>query len=291
MTTDKLISKLAKMKAMAEGAKAIGSEAEAQAFANALQRMLIEHKLKMTDIEFATMEKEEPVIQRRMDALKYGFRERKARIHWIEQLGVIIADAHFCKLLLHGNSTMYSFVGREQDIAVAEYLFVTLYRSAYKISMREYEHYRNQERKRMIRSLGEEGKRGKMKHAYGFRESFLEAFVTRLKKRLDEEARHHDSTTALMRINKSREAVENFTKGVKPCKALATPKYHAQGWQRGTAAADKVNVRGNGLNAVRCNHVTSGFGEVGRECGELAVEGTMKCQKHTPSSLPPGKGV
>jgi hypothetical protein len=249
MTQAKLLDKLAKMKAMAEGAAAIGSEAEAQAFANALQRMLIEHKLKMTDIEFAAQDKEQPIVQRRMDADKYDFRERKARIRWIEQLGCIVADAHFCKMLLHGNSTRYSFVGREEDIAVAEYLFITLYRAAEKISEREYGKYRNSQRKKMIQALGDEGRRGKMPHAYGFKESFLEAFVSRLKHRLEEEQARHDSSTALMRINQSLAKVKQYVDKLgSPAKALAAPKFHRTGWEKGTEAANAVNLRGNGLN-------------------------------------------
>jgi hypothetical protein len=252
MTTEKLLSKLAKMKAMAEGAKAIGSEAEAQAFANALQRMLIEHKLKMTDIEFAEQDKEQPVISRKMDAAKYGFRIRRTRIRWIEHLAIVVADANFCKLLLHGSSTIYSFVGREEDIAVAEYLFVTLYRAAEKISMKEYERYRHQQRKRMIQTYGEEGKHGSMRHAFGFRESFLEAFCTRLKTRFDEETkRQGDGSQALMRINQSLAAVNKFVDaitGLKTSKALARPKYHQAGYQRGIEAANAVNIRGNGLS-------------------------------------------
>ena len=52
---------------MAEGAKAIGSEAEAQAFAEMLQKLLMDHKLEMTDLEFEEMEKEQPVERHMID--------------------------------------------------------------------------------------------------------------------------------------------------------------------------------------------------------------------------------
>ena len=63
MTQEKILEKLGKIKAMADSAKEIGNEAEAQAFAAMLQNLLLKHKLDMTDVQYGVHLQEEPVEQ------------------------------------------------------------------------------------------------------------------------------------------------------------------------------------------------------------------------------------
>lgn len=93
---DKIIEKLAKLRAHAESADKIGSTQEAEAFAAMLQKLLNKHKLEMTDIEFQQEEQDEPVEQHPVNW--QDVKVRSTRVAWIEQLAIIITRAHFCRM-------------------------------------------------------------------------------------------------------------------------------------------------------------------------------------------------
>jgi hypothetical protein len=239
MTQDKILDKLGKIKRMAEGAKAIGSEAEAQAFAEMLQKLLIDHKLEMTDLEFDQFEKEQPVEIHYIDYTKHkDIKIRRTRVPWIEILGSIVAKAHFCRILIYGNTSMLSLVGRKEDVAVAEYTFITLQRTLEHISDKQAYYYRL------------ECARNGQRAGHGFRESFIAAFLQRLQQRLDERLKVATSEcTALVRVEKSLTAVNEFMdKNFKAAKALSRQLiYHAEGVKRGVEAANKVNLDGKAV--------------------------------------------
>ena len=67
MTDGKILEKLGKIKNHMESAKEIGNEAEAQAFAAMLQTLLLKHKLSLTDVEYASEMKDEPIVEKRPD--------------------------------------------------------------------------------------------------------------------------------------------------------------------------------------------------------------------------------
>lgn len=245
---EKLLDKLAKIKRMADGAKAIGSEAEAQAFADALQRMLLEHKLEMSDIEFDTMEKDSPVERHHIDYAKYNLKVKKTRVAWMEELAIIVARAHFCKILVQPGSSRITLVGRREDCVVAEYTLITLQRAAETISARAYDAYRNEERRNQIAAFGEAGKHGSMPHTFGFRESFIGAFISRLRERLKNTAENaaSASSTALVRVNRSTAAVEAYIASLHTGKASGLSRVsqsHGEGIKRGRAAADAIEFR------------------------------------------------
>lgn len=237
MTQEKLLEKLRKIKAMADGAKAIGSEAEAEAFADLLQKMLLDHKLEMTDIEFEQMEKEEPVTRR---PIRYpeDLKDKRSRVAWRETLTSVVARAHFCRILVHPGSSRCTLVGRPDDIEVAEYMVVTLMSFVRSFSKKEEARYK--------REVGSE-------RARGFRDSWLNAFINRLSTRYEEERRARTSSpnqsTALVRINRSEIAVQDYMKQFRKVGhvSINNGPYHAEGAARGRAAADAVNLRANAM--------------------------------------------
>src|SRR4051812_11592634 len=104
MTTEKIVEKLAKIKAHADSAKAIGNEQEAQAFAGMLQQMLLKHKLEMSDLDYRKEMESEPIIEHWpetefvADKVGYHYRYKIApdidigpRTQWIEELAMLIA--------------------------------------------------------------------------------------------------------------------------------------------------------------------------------------------------------
>lgn len=256
MTVDKrerVVDKLAKLKAMAESAERIGNEAEAQAFAEKFQRMLLEHKIDVTEVDLAQEEAAEPVTEHWIDYGKYpDVPLKSARSEWTARLAHIVSKAHFCSFLVYRGSSRISFIGRKSDAAVAEYAFITLYRATLELSKREharfaYECYKHD---------------GHCANARGFKESFIVSFITRLAQRYadvrDQVA--SSSSTALVRVNRAEAAVIEYVnakdeKGKPKIKTIKTIVRHrgdvnVEGHRRGRAAADRINLDGKAVTAA-----------------------------------------
>jgi len=253
MTHDKIVDKLLKLKAMAEGAEAIGNEAEAAAFAEAFQRLMTTHKIEMTDLEFKAQEETDPVAEHRIDYTKYdaNYKPKKVRIAWMETLSSIVARAHFCRILVYPGSSRIALIGRKQDAVVAEWMIVTMQRATEKIADKELQKYRWEVYKRD----------GNCAAAQGFRGAFIQAFVGRIKQRYDEIRREQAATvtgTGLMRLSKEMKAADAFIERQKEEKKYSNTKslrrqseWHGEGARRGANAADKINLGGKAVDSGR----------------------------------------
>lgn len=263
MAEEKILEKLGKLKAHMESAQEIGNEQEAQAFAAMLQNLLAKHKLEMTDIQYTKHLQDEPVEEtefggcvvtvvdpktgkRKRVTEKYPDYEVKSkRCDWAEMLASVIARAHSCQTMCMTGSNRVWFVGRKTDTAVVDYLFVTMYRAALKISWREYCKFYY-----MCRD-----ERGDVTLARGFRDSFLNGFVSRLAQRFEEEKRNIEAAwqtgTALIRISREALAVKEYLekKGGKKAAGIgASAKFHAEGYRQGQAFANGLNLKANACN-------------------------------------------
>src|SRR5580765_1386059 len=226
MPDEKILEKLGKIKAHMESAQEIGSEAEAQAFATMLQNMLLKHKLEMTDIQYSSHLKEEPVEETWVGKNGYEYKGRQRfykdypdvevthrRSEWTENLMSVICDAHSCSFMVLRSSSQLCIVGRKSDAAVVEFLFITMLRVAEKMCHQEYMKFRRQCRKQggddkyLVADL--------LSQTHGFKSSWLSGFTTRLHQRFEEEKRkmeQNNSGTALARINKETLAVREYLK-------------------------------------------------------------------------------
>ncbi len=261
---EKILEKLAKIKAHADSAEKIGSTEEAQTFAEMLQRLLLKHNLDMSDIEFAKHEVDEPVEKFSIDWEQYGLKTKKQRIDWEERLASIVADAHFCRILVSEHSNRIWLVGRKSNAAVAEYLIVTLRRAAKKIAylaLAEYQRDLKNKSQCLICGLNKdhhvweshEFQREKITDHHGFKASFLAAFVNRIAERLKEtrESVVTSNCTALVRINKDEAAVRDFMSQnyIGHAKMIRSRSgSNSEGFLRGRQAADAVNLKGNAMN-------------------------------------------
>lgn len=250
MTTARILNKLTKLKNMAEGAAAVGNEAEAQAFAAMFQRLMTEHKIEMSDLEFAKLEESDPVARYEIDYSKYrgtGYKETKVRVAWMERLASIIARAHFCRIILWSGSNRISLVGRKSDVQVAEWMIITLQRAAEKIATHAHSAY-SWEVYKVDRNTS---------RARGFKGAFLQAFIMRLAERYENERNSQVGTsqsTALVRVRKEEAAVEDFMKKLadskqtkKSTQLRRLAEHHGEGIRRGRAAADKINLTGKAV--------------------------------------------
>jgi len=191
-------------------------------------------------------------------------------VAWSEELADVVAKAHFCRVIVHRNSSRVTLVGRESDAKVAGYLIVVLMRAAEKIADAEYAKFFYECADKCAScSTAKADHRvkheGKYRWSYaptfhpfepdhararGFRVSFLTAFIKRLKERFDElEAEVARNAMALVRFDAAKAAVNEYIAGnTKPIHGLALRKGNTVGEARGRSAADSVSLRANAFD-------------------------------------------
>ena len=251
---EKLLDKLAKIQSHAESAKKIGSEAEAEAFATMLQQLMLKHKIAMSEVQFADLDTDEPIIIHcmgyRSESNHGGIPVRRSRSAWQERLCSIVAEAHFCRITVSPGTSRITLVGRKSDCMVAEYTFMVLARAIIKISKKSHEQFYYQ----CV-------KRGEAHHAAGYKRSFIDAFVSRLRNRFREEKEQakNASSTAMVRVEKANKAVEDFIN--KKYTSFAggltrNTRFNRDGATHGRAAADNVNLQGKAIKGGHSQSAT-----------------------------------
>lgn len=241
--TDKVLDKIRKLHAMAKGAEAIGSEAEAQAFAQLVNRMLNQHRLELTDLAFEEERRSEPVDQHWINWEAHHVRTRQARVLWIERLSSLVARAHTCSIMIMPKTSRILLVGTETNRQIVEYLLVTLIRTAEAIADKEYVAFYYKCRDE-----------GDVTRCRGFRAAFLLGFTDRIGQRFHEEKRRMENDpngTALVRFDRARADVEAFMKANagKPASALGQRRVNGAGYEAGRAKADSMDIKGNAVKS------------------------------------------
>lgn len=271
---EKVIDRLVKMQAQRDDARsrakngeafdAKEAEKEAEAFAAAINRMMIEHELNPSDLDYARANANDPVIEMRVDLQRYRIKTTRTRVAWQESLARIVAKNHLCTFLLRSGSNDIWFVGTTSHATVAEYVYGMLVPAAFKMSEQARRDFRNECRRKCNYT-----KMDGFPEAYGFREAWLDAFVCRISERLEEvrkqavadaEKRHADlvaqgladvipgaESVALVRLSgalaKVTRYIDNKFKARKGASSLsARYRSNAAGREAGRAAADKMPI-------------------------------------------------
>jgi hypothetical protein len=269
-----------------EGATSFSTEQEAQAFSSLLQRLLLQHDLQMSDIEYE--EKDSTIDKLYVDFSKSGVGElkRPRRVPWVEDLAFVLGPAFNCKIIVVSGSNAPCVVGRKSDTLIFEYMFVTMVRAADDFSEREFKTFRRKMKRTC--SICEHGfswheKRNavldhatpiiddaafpwdcaphifqnSLSEAHGFKRSWLSGFIARLKERLDEERKRvMDEAAAggqaLVRIDNALVKVNEWMRGnmrTRRAGGLSRKWHHnVEGQKQGRAMADKMNLRGDPLS-------------------------------------------
>lgn len=115
---DKVKTKLKKLMNLYEGAKKVNSEGEANAAAAAIQKILTEYNLSMSDID--TEEKTEKVIEDHMSYYTYKFIGGK----WEHRLMFVISKWNFCKCFTVGDEKYKKMcvMGKEENVTTVKWL-------------------------------------------------------------------------------------------------------------------------------------------------------------------------
>lgn len=245
MTTDKILDKLSKLKAMQESEAAIGNAAAAEAFASMINTMLLKHNLSMSEVPQGGIAKEEDIVEVPANLAAYGIKMVNTRIGWQEQLARIVAKAHLCKFLVAKGTNKVWFVGTQSNATVAEYAYGVLARAADTMSMAAREQWWKNE-------CG-----GKHLRSGNYRAAWLHGFIERIAERFADAQRREvqatgNASTALIVLNRALVRAEDYVeakfKGKKPLQSASMSTGNWDGRAAGRAAADKVQLN-KGLNA------------------------------------------
>ena len=239
-----ILQRIQKLLAKADNLKQLGNEAEAMAFLDGANKLLIKHKLELTDVQLALRNKEDPVKMHYVNPSAIGLRSKKTRIAWEEALVLATADAYFCRVLLIPGSNHFWLVGRREDRQVAEFMITTLVRFAEQEADRTYVKYFYHCKNEL----------GDVTLARGFRPNFLLAFTNRVIGRFKTEFQQQvqeGGQFALVRLQQEKQAAADFveclkTKGHvdnKITKPNIKVTANRAGFEAGHEAGGRANLR------------------------------------------------
>lgn len=248
---EKVIERVRKMWAHAESAKDIGSLAEAEAFAEAVQKTLAAYKLDMSVLSVQQKDANDPLGSNNVSPVE-GWKQK--RVWWIEELAGVVARAHYCQILIYRGSATVCVVGRQSDREVASYMIVVLTRLAQELCQQGYW-------KARYVAFKETG----TYDTGDFKESFFRGFVEGIRNRYYElkEAQRKSSNGMALVLVRSQEEVQKFLTeemGVKTGKASGLRRgsaSNALGYNADRNAAKAANLGGKAATAGAQNKAIS----------------------------------
>ena len=259
----RVIDKLVKMQASRQSEAELGNSAAAEAFAAAINRMMIENELHPSDLDYARAADNDPIIEMRVNLDKYHIETKRTRVAWQESLARIVARAHLCSFLLQPGSNNIWFVGTRSHALVAEYVFGTIVPLAAKMSYTEYRAFR-----RSIKPINGKYERPE---THGFIEAWLYAFTKRIAERFDDARKQAvaditqqeglplgSESQALIRLDGAMTRVRTYiddkfkSSRSRGAHALSSGRSsNAEGARRGTAAANAMTLGRKGLTSSK----------------------------------------
>lgn len=246
MSTDKILDRLAKLKAMREGEAKLGNIEAAEAFASMINRLLLEHELNEADIDMHRRD-DDPIVEILLDRDAAGIKKVTNRVAWQEALARIVAKANLCKTVVHSGSNIITFVGTHGHAAMSEYAYGVLAAAAERLSVRE----RTQWVEAQRRAGTYEGTTA------GFRDSWFAGFIKRIGERFDEERKRAveqtaNSSTALIRLDQALVKAQDYIKNqmdTRKVKSHLRTGANDAGYAAGTDAANRMNIGQRGVQA------------------------------------------
>jgi hypothetical protein len=245
---NKILDKLAKLKAMRDGAAKIGSMDEADAFAQTIQRMLLEHELSEIDVEMHSATAEDPIVEVPFDHFAYGVAFKRTRVAWEQALADFVAKAHLSTIYVNPGSNRITFVGTKPNAMMAEYCYGVLAKAAHDMSIKARLTWCNEQRKNGTYGEG----------TNDYRAAWLNAFVHRIRERFEEQRKKSveetgNVGTAMIRLDSQLVRAKEYLKN--PEKFKKTPGIrqrvgaNADGRRDGRNAADKLAIDRRGVGA------------------------------------------
>lgn len=244
MTQEKILDKLAKLKASAESEAKIGNVAAAEAFASALNAMLLRHELSIEDVKLKA--EDDPIVEHLVDPRKHGLKFGRSRVGWQETLAGVVARNHFCKILVHTGTNYVTFVGTKTHVAVAEYAYGVLAGAADRMSFQARAEWWKTE------CGGAHIKSG------NYRASWLTGFIFRIDERLREARAREVAESNRLALA----AGTGCTALVRLDGAMARVTNHMEKYKR---KASSVSVGGGNWNAERAGRRAADAMKIGQK--------------------------
>lgn len=261
-----IISKLKKLQRLHEGAKAINSEAEAANAAAKIQNLLIQYNLSMADLDsVADNEQATNVVEEKLGdnwARKCGGFWDQLLLYGICKYNfcyVIVSKRHEYRVNRNGNEVReqrqkYIVIGEPHNIEVVKWLFDVLAGQLYRLALKRYEEYRNDDSQALMRIFTGE----KRMHRGTFLRSYLAGAAKGVQDRLKEErdrelqAQVQVNALVLRTDQKLNDYVAENYKDLRSSRPMHIGSGHAMAMRREDGR--KVNITRGGIAASNTNH-------------------------------------
>lgn len=174
MSIDNVMRKIAKLKKLYEGAKAINSEGEANNAAACIQKLLTEYNLTMEEVGTAEEKEENKVIHEEIS----GYTRKSIGGYWEQRLTHVICKWNFCTCYLYGKSyKRLIIVGKKDNIEMVKWLLDML--------KERFVHFSNNRYKEYVKEMEEHNIKPSSKDK--FQRSYLSGCAAGLDAKLKEE--------------------------------------------------------------------------------------------------------
>lgn len=200
MCLDTILDKINKLNKMAESAAAIGNEAEAGAFAQKVQTLLMQHKLDMSALNNF---EDKDGIEIDEELFEWNIGNSNKRSHWLQSLANIVAHYNGCSIVAMKGTNKIWIVGTKESRQVTGYICQVLSRFGQENMDKEYR-----------KSYYLAKKMGNTYAMKGWRRSFTSAYVSVIGQRISEEhARFmsdHVNERGLVVLDREKQAIKEW---------------------------------------------------------------------------------
>jgi len=203
---DNILLKLQKLIAHRDSAEKIGSLKEAEAFAELIQKLLLKHKLTISDVDAHKEEEAGVSSGLDVDPRRFGMKDKDDMIHWLFKLAATIAKVNDCQLMVtsrtvktnkaekkatgkdykYESTNRFIFVGIQTDRMVAEEFYVYMAKLVWELAGKAGDSMKEDFRTEILRQLGKCAPGHLSAKLHDFRHSYCKGFVDAVSERLVE---------------------------------------------------------------------------------------------------------
>lgn len=246
MDGKKVIELLRKLVSHEKSARTVGNIHEAEAFAARIQTLLSEHKLGMTDVEFAEREAGEPIDWEYVDPAVVGFHGKRAKVAWQVFIANAIASANTCETVLANGNKLY-FVGRTTDRELCRVFFLYLLEMAKQLAETDAITNMDEQRRLFKKERGFQfyyPPRRFLAWMFDYRKAWYNGFSMTVGERLEQKAKEAEKAAnpnAIIHISKDRELVKaEVAENSKPLSYSGRLGRNQAAFQRGAEAGSTI---------------------------------------------------
>lgn len=242
-TKESILDRIKKLKTMQDSAQEIGSTAEAAAFAAKVQKLLLEHKIEMFEVENFSTEDDIQIDREEFDVSGAGLKRSKRVSYWFSALAHDVCFYNGCRSVSMIGDNNITILGTKESRQVVSYILSVLARFGKETCDKEY-----------VKAFHLAKRNNDVKFVRGFNKAFLTAYVHTIRDRLHKAQQAQLEAVGdrgLIVVNAEKQAVQLFLDGMdtvtKETPRTAADDYNAIGARAGEQAGNSVSLTGHGL--------------------------------------------